>query len=168
MEAQQIPVSEKPEPTKAEDQPGIIKLSFTVARILAALLPRLTVKSGSKNLHKSRVQKWLAEQLEEFDKARLELIDEHAVKDDKGEKVTLEGNFVLKDQGKFQVAFFELQSEILIILDGSNDTVKKNALEVVRDALASEESSVELTAEESLVYVYIVEAFEKAFPRATK
>lgn len=139
---------------------SILKLKFNNASVLAGLLPKIVVKGAGKNIHKSRVQKWLIEQLEDFEKHRQTLLDEFVEKDEKGNKVAVDNNmYKLADKDGYNNGYKNLVDEFEAIIDGSNDIAKKNALITVRDILVNHES-LELTVSESLQYAEIVDIFE--------
>ena len=48
--------------------------------------------------------------LEDIETARVKLIREHAIRDEKGQPVLKGGRFLMSDQGKFDAAFQELMS----------------------------------------------------------
>ena len=142
----------------------ILKINFNLANVLANLLPKIVVKGAGKNIHKSRVQKWIIEQLQDIEKERQSIIEQFAEKDEQGNKIIVDNNMYKLTDGKaYDAAYTELIKECEIIIDASSDIAKEKALTTVRDILSTNES-VELNAQESLAYSELVDIFESCIP----
>ncbi len=153
-----------------------LEINFHQAQCLFSVLTRAGAIKGSKQTHRSRVLNLLASQLKEFDEARMELIKEYAVKDDKGEpKLRPDGaTFDIPDQKKFDDAFEALVKEQTIIIDGRSDEIKNKALAVAYDILVGDDCpqlappqpGQAAAVSEVVLFADVVDAF-KFEPRVT-
>ncbi len=143
----------------SDSKPGVLVLSIHQAKVLLSILVKISVK-GVPNIHKSRLQQLLGVQLDDFDKARLDLIKEHCELDEKGEPKTENDQYKIKDMGVFDKAFKALQESIKIEI-GTEDPVKEKAVNVTAPLLTGDECPA-LTPEESVLLVGIVDAFTAA------
>ncbi len=143
-----------------DPKPGVLSLSPSQAKVLAGILTKISVK-GTLNIHKSRLVQLLGTQLEDFEKLRVELLKEHADKDEAGEPKVENDQYCLTDGMKgFIQAFINLNNSFRIEV-GTEDPVKEKAVQVVGELLVGEQCP-ELNQEESAYLVSIVEAFEAA------
>src|SRR3990167_3118759 len=85
-----------------------VKFTYAVARNIAAL------KSEIESLEKATVASL---EYQEFDKLRVELVEKHAKKNDKGKPI-IEGNtYVLEDEKAFNKAFDKLRDSHKKVVD---------------------------------------------------
>lgn len=118
----------------------LLEVTDLQASVLFSLLTRATGIPGSKQTHRSRLLNHLKTQLDEFEAARMELIKEHAVKDDKGEPDLnkADNSYTLVDPDAFTKAFQDLRKEQQIIIDGRGDELKNRALCMAYELLNSD------------------------------
>jgi hypothetical protein len=143
---------------------GIFSVTFAVAKTFYDILLKTVVKGGGRNVQKSRVLRYLSEQMSDFEKARLQLVDKFVEFDDQGARKTKGNSFVFKDQDGFNSAFADLQKEVTVIIDASADAAKSQSLQAVLEIMLDDECQTELTQQESILYSRIIDALEAALP----
>ncbi len=138
---------------------GTLTLTVDQAKVVTDILMRVIVK-GIPNIHKSRLQQLIGAQLSDFEKARLELLQEHGELDENGKLVVVGEQYKIKDAAAFNAAFMELKKNLLVQVS-TEDPVKEKAVTTGLKLLIGEECPT-LNVEESLMLVGIVDAFEAA------
>lgn len=92
-----------------------VKFTYAVARNIAAL------KSEIESLEKATVASL---EYQEFDKLRVELVEKHAKKNDKGKPI-IEGNtYVLEDEKAFNKAFDKLRDSHKKVVDAREKQIQ--------------------------------------------
>ncbi len=144
----------------SDPKPGVLSLSPNHAKVLVSILMKVSVK-GTLNIHKSRLVQLLGTQLEDFEKLRVELLKEYCDKDEAGEpKVEKEQYCLTTGMPKFIEEFVKLNNTFRIEV-GTEDPVKEKAVQIGGELLLGDQCP-ELTQEESLYLVSLVDAFEAA------
>ncbi|MGY6209739.1 hypothetical protein ACXEO8_07155 [Cytobacillus firmus] len=96
----------------------------------------------------------MSERLKRVDEDRKTLAKEHSHKDEKGEAIVKDGQFVIKDMVAFSNDLKELNSEKIVIEGGDN----REMIRTIKHVLKKFED-VEYEAQASEIYDYLCEQF---------
>lgn len=113
---------------------------------------------GKQSRHRSKLVKILQKNLDEVVEQEMEIVNEHAHKDDNGNpKTLLEGQFWdLKDQVAFAKDRNELLNEVAIVEGGANEEMLKTVYRLL------EECDQEFSGNSAEIYDMICEQLEES------
>lgn len=111
--------------------------------------------NGKTSRMRTRFIKLLSERHQEIEEFRIELLQKHSEKDEKGDPLVNEGSYQLKDREAFNQEYIELMRESFIIDETAS---KRDMLLTIRRIL--EETPQEFSGADAFAYDRWCEAFE--------